>query len=113
MSAAVIEMAKRLGRSIAESPAAAAMRTARKELEGQADLKQVIEDYQKQVAKIANLERQGKPVEVDDKQRLRGLNEKLVASEVFKRYTAAQVDYLDLMRKVNDTIRRELAEVEK
>lgn len=113
MSAAVLEMAKRLGRSVAESPAAAAMRAARKEMEGQADLKQAIEEYQKQAGKIARLEREGKPVEVEEKRRLRDLNEKLVASDVFKRYTAAQVDYIDLMRKVNDTIRRELAEIEK
>jgi len=113
MSSAVIELARRLGQAMAQAPAAVAVRAARKELDAQADLKQTLDDYQKQVGKVARLEQAGKPVEVEDKHRLRELNDKLVASEVFKKYTAAQVDYVDLMRKVNDAIRKELTETEK
>ena len=47
-----------------------------------------------------------------DKHRLQELNDKLVASQEFKKFTAAQVEYVDLMRKVNEEIRRELAETE-
>ena len=38
--------------------------------------------------------------------------DRLVSAEVFKRYTAAQVEYVDLMRKVNEALRAELAETE-
>ena len=56
--------------------------------------------------------RQNKPVEVADKHKLRDAHEKLMASAVFKRYTAAQVDYVDLIRKVSDAMRGELAPTE-
>jgi len=107
-----IELASRLGKAIADSPQAVALRAARAALNAEAELTSTLGEYQKQADKIAQLEREQKPVEVEDKHKLQELNDKLVASEVFKKFTAAQVEYVDLMRKVNDAIRRELAETE-
>ncbi len=73
----------------------------------------MLKQYQEQSLKIEQLEHENKPVEVEDKHRLRELHEKLVASDVFKRFTGAQVEYVDLMRQVNQALRRQLAEVEK
>ena len=58
------------------------------------------------------MEETRKPVEVNDKHRLAELHDKLVSEETFKKYTAAQVDYVDLMRRVNDALRRQLSDVE-
>jgi cell fate (sporulation/competence/biofilm development) regulator YlbF (YheA/YmcA/DUF963 family) len=107
-----IELASRLGKAMADSPEAVALRAARVALNAEAELTSTLSEYQKQADKIAQIERQQKPVEVEDKHKLQELNDKLVASEVFKKFTAAQVEYVDLMRKVNDAIRRELAETE-
>ena len=63
--------------------------------------------------KVEQLEHENKPVEVDDKHKLRDLHDTLVANDLFKRFTAAQVEYVDLMRQVNQTLRKQLAEVEK
>ena len=109
---ACIELAKRLGKAIADSPQAAAYRAARDGLNAQPDIRQVLTDYQEQVAKVSQLEAENKPVEVEDKQKLRDLNDKLISSEVFKKFTAAQVEYIDVMRKVNDALRAELVETE-
>lgn len=108
----ITDLAQRLGKAIADSPAAQALRTARKALDAQKDIVQVLHDYQQQAGKIAQMEEQNKPVEVDDKHRLQELHDKLIASEVFKKYTAAQVDYVDLMRQVNTTLRKNLGETE-
>jgi cell fate (sporulation/competence/biofilm development) regulator YlbF (YheA/YmcA/DUF963 family) len=110
---AIIELARRLGKAIAESPQAAALRAARDQLNAQPDLAQTLKDFQQQAAKIARLEGGQQPVEVDDKRRLQELNDKLVADETFKKFTAAQVDYVDLMRKVNTALRTELTETER
>jgi cell fate (sporulation/competence/biofilm development) regulator YlbF (YheA/YmcA/DUF963 family) len=45
--------------------------------------------------------------------RLQELQQKLLAHEVFKTFTAKQVDYVDLMRQVNDVIRKHLAPTER
>ena len=109
---ACTELARRLGKAIADSPEATAYRAARDELAADADLSQTLEDYQQQARKIAQLEAEQKPVEVDDKHKLQELNAKLVAADLFKQFTATQVEYVDLMRKVNQALRNELAVIE-
>jgi len=109
---AVIQLAERLGKAIADSPAATKLREARKTMEGEAGLAKTLDEYQKQSQKVATLETENKPIEVSDKRALRDLQDKLVASEAFKQFTSAQVDYVDLMRKVNEALQSQLSQVE-
>ena len=107
-----IELAARLGKAMAGSPQAVALRAAREALNAEPEVTRMLGEYQKQVDKVGQLEREQKPVGVEDKHRLQELNDKLVASDAFKKFTAAQVEYVDLMRKVNNAIRTELTETE-
>ena len=109
----IIELAGRLGKAITESPQAAKLHQARKSLDQHKDLVQLLKDYQAQAEKTDRLEQENKPIEVEDKHKLQDLRDRLVASDVFKAYTAAQVEYVNLMRQVSDAMRKELAEVEK
>lgn len=106
------ELAGQLGKAISQSPQAAALRAASAELRAQTELVKLMEDFHRQMAKIADLERQRKPVEVEYKHKLRALNDRLVASEPFKKLSAAQVDYVELKRKALEAVRAELAETE-
>jgi cell fate (sporulation/competence/biofilm development) regulator YlbF (YheA/YmcA/DUF963 family) len=108
----IISLAERLGKAIAGSPQAAALRAARQELDRDKNISAVLEAFSEQSEKVACLEDENKPIEVDDKHKLRDLREKLAASETFKKYTAAQVEYVDLMRRVNDALHAELGETE-
>jgi cell fate (sporulation/competence/biofilm development) regulator YlbF (YheA/YmcA/DUF963 family) len=110
--AAIIELAERLGKAIADSPQATALRTARDDLSKHEDIKQTLDDFRVQQEKVAQLEAEQKPVEVDDKHKLQELHTVLVSSEIFKKYTSAQVDYVDVMRKVNQAITSQLAATE-
>ena len=109
---AITELASRLGKTIAASPEAAALKTARDGLNSQPDVAKLLTDLQAQSAKVQQLEAENKPIEVDDKHALQSLQEQLAASDVFKKYTAAQVNYIDLMRQVNQAIQTELTTVE-
>ena len=108
----IIDLATQLGKAIASSSEAARLRDARKALEAETDTLRTLQDYHKQSDKVAELESQNKPVEIADKHRLQELHDKLVSQSTFKKFTAAQVDYIDLMRRVNDTLRRQLGEIE-
>ena len=44
--------------------------------------------------------------------KVRELRNKLLACEVFKSFTAAQVEYVDMMRRVNQAINEQLADTE-
>ena len=109
----IIELAQRLGKEISESTQADNLRAAREEMNKQGEITQLLKDYQTQAEKIAKLEHENKSVEVDDKHKLQELHGKLVASDVFKKFTAAQVEYIDMMRQVNKTLQKQLAETEK
>lgn len=113
MGDTIIELAARLGRSIQESSQAASLREARKELDQHKDVLDLLKEYQDQLEKVQKLEDENKPVEVSDKHRLQEIQGKLISNDVFKKYTAAQVEYVDLMRQVNTALHRQLAETEK
>jgi cell fate (sporulation/competence/biofilm development) regulator YlbF (YheA/YmcA/DUF963 family) len=106
----IIQLAENLGKAIASSLQAANLRAARGALEKEKDVAQLLKEYRAQADKIAQLEQAQKPVEVQDKHKLQDLHDRLVSSEVFKKFTAAQVEFLDLVRRANEAIRRNLAE---
>ena len=108
----IIKLAEALGKAIAESPAAKNLTEVRKAMDGEIELKKLLEDFRAQTDKVAQLEQEKKPVEVDDKHKLQDLHNKLVASEVFKQFTAAQVEYVDFMRKINDAMQSQMGEAE-
>lgn len=108
----IIELAEKLGKAISDSAPAAKLREARKLLDQQPEVKKLLEEYQAQSDKVAQLEHENKPVEVDDKHKIEELQGKLVSNETFKKLTSAQVDYVDLMRRVNTTLRKHLQNTE-
>lgn len=109
---AVTEMASRLGKTIAQTPEAQAMKDARKKLQEDSEIKQALEEFQQQMEKVQKLQEEHKPIEPEDKKKLSDLETKLAGSETFKQYTSAQVNFYDLMRKVNRALRAELSEIE-
>jgi len=108
----ILELAKELGKKIADSQQAKALKAAGEALDGDAETSKLVQDFQAQSDKVRQLSEQNKPIEVEDKRALEDLHRKLVASDTFKKYTAAQVEYIDLMRKVNDAIRGQLGPIE-
>ena len=108
----IITLAERLAKAIAESTQAADLRTGRDAMRAEDGLEQTLKDYSEQAQKVGGLADENKPIEVDDKHKLQEFETKLASSEAFKKFTAAQVEYVDLMRKVNDTLHKGLAETE-
>lgn len=104
----ILQQARRLGRAIHDSPQARALRQAQKAFDDDPDAGKLFEEAREQMDKVRRLEQANQPVEVADKHRLDELQNRLAASETFKRYSSAQVDYLDLMRKVDQAMRDEL-----
>lgn len=104
----IIQLADQLGKAIGTSAQATAMRDARQAVEAQPELRKALNEYQTQVNKIAQLEHDRKPVEPQDKQKLQTLHDRLVSDPAFKRLTEAQMEYVELLRKVNQAVRQQL-----
>ncbi len=101
----IIAMAERLGKAISASPQAAGLREAQAAMQADEVTSKLMADFQAQTQRIAQLEAEQKPVEVEDKRKLEDLHGKLISMKMFKTFTAAQVEYVDVMRRVNDAIR--------
>jgi len=108
----ILHLAEQLGESLAQAEPTVKLKAAREALKKEPQVSELLEQYHQQVRKMAELEQQQEPVELDDKHKLQQLEDKLLGSEAFKKFTAAQVDYVDLLRKVNAAIRRPLGEPE-
>ena len=99
----VVEAGK-LGELIAQTPASRAFLAHREELDKDKEAMGIVEDYQKQLQKIAELERGGKPVEPEDKHELTALQQRLASNDTLKGWMKAQADFSELMGKVNKGI---------
>ena len=100
----ITSKAAELGRLIAESPAGKGLLKARQELQADEQAHKMLEDYQKQMQKIAKLEEERKPVEPEDKRMLVELQQKVASHSTLKLWIKAQADFSQLMHKVNRCI---------
>ncbi|NLF31875.1 MAG: YlbF family regulator [Planctomycetes bacterium] len=107
-----LEIAGRLGEALSQSDQAQALRDAKDAVEDNAQLIQLMTDYQEQMDKVTQQERMGEAIELDDKRRLKELHDKLVADPAFKKFNEAQMEYVDLMRRINEVLRDKLEETE-
>ncbi len=105
---AALELAEKLGKLLAQDPKIKAYIQALDDLNADTHAQQLLRDYEAQARKIAELERQVKPVEVDDKKKLVDLQAQIASSQLVKRFLQTQVEHLDLLRKVHQKINQQL-----
>ena len=108
----IIELADQLGKAIADTPAAQTYQQAREHMNAQPETMKLLQDFMAQSDRMMKASRDNQAIEVDDKHKLNELHESLVSQEAYKAFSAAQVEYFDLMRKVNEKINSHLSEIE-
>ena len=97
----IIAKAGELGKLIADSPSGKALLKARQELQSDEQAHKILESYQKELQKIAELEENGKPVEPEDKRMLVELQQKVASHSTLKVWMKTQADFTQLMHEVN------------
>lgn len=100
----IVTKAADLGKLIASSPAGTEMLKARKQLHDDKEAHKMLEAYQEQMQKIAQLEKDGQPVEPEDKHKLVELQQTVASQAALKTWMKAQADFSQLMHKVNQAI---------
>lgn len=104
----ILDSAAALGRLIAGHDSYRRLRAAEAKVAAQPDTRKLIEDFEAQRGKIAELESQMKPVEVTDKHELQRLADAVHANPDLQELLRAQADYLSVMNRINRTIRQQL-----
>ena len=103
----ILEIASKLGAAIANHNRYKMFKEAEKQLKKDDEAIEISEELEKQSRKIHGLEKDLKPVEVEDKKRLQQLKEKVASNQSIQNFLKVQTDYVELMTKVNKQIEAE------
>ncbi|MCP4569513.1 MAG: YlbF family regulator [FCB group bacterium] len=104
----LIEMATELGKALAAHQRTVDLKSAQKALKDDKQASELLDSYHKQAERITNLEKEQKPIEVDDKHKLRDIEMQLSSNEILKSMTKRQVDFVEMMNKVKTAIDSQL-----
>jgi cell fate (sporulation/competence/biofilm development) regulator YlbF (YheA/YmcA/DUF963 family) len=100
----VLNKAHELGDLIAQHPAAKKMEDILKRLQDDTDAQRAMNDYNRHLQALSEKEAAGKPIEVEDKRKLEALQNAVIRNPILRDFQVGQMDYLDLMRKVDEAI---------
>ncbi len=100
----IIDVATRLGRLLAEHLAVVRYRELLKAIREDTDAQRLLADYSRQMDAISEKEHAGQPIEVQDKHRLADLQSRVAMHPQLREMQMAQMDYVDLMRKVDEAM---------
>lgn len=100
----ILEAAKKLGTMISDHEAAKKLDNVIRMLKDDTDAQRLLNDYNRQIQTVAEKESKGQPIEVQDKHKLEELQKKVVRDPFLRDLQMAQMDYADLMRRVDEAI---------
>jgi cell fate (sporulation/competence/biofilm development) regulator YlbF (YheA/YmcA/DUF963 family) len=105
----ILEIASKLGAAIANHNRYKMFKEAEGLLKKDDEAREISEELEKQSRKVHGLEKDLKPVEVEDKKRLQQLKEKVASNQSIQHFLKVQTDYVELMTKANKRIDAELS----
>jgi cell fate (sporulation/competence/biofilm development) regulator YlbF (YheA/YmcA/DUF963 family) len=101
----ILKAAEALGEQIAEHPAAQKFNAQLKQLEEDIEAQRLITDLNRHHQALAEKQGRGQPIEVEDKRKLESLQQAVAGHALLRDMQMAEMDYVDLMRKVDEKLR--------
>lgn len=105
----IMKTAQQLGKLIGEHESAVKLQKVMEAFRQDIDAQRLLTDYQRYVAKLGEKEAKGQPIEVEDKRKLDSMQKAVITNPKLRDLQIAQMDYLDLMRRVDEMIAGEAA----
>ncbi len=105
----ILELASKLGAAIANNNRYKMFKETEEQLKKDNVAKDISEKLEKQSKKIYELEKNLKPIEVEDKKKLQQLKEEVASNPSIQKFLKAQADYVELMKRINERIKTKLA----
>ena len=100
----IIKIAESLGDAIANTPQFQELKRLETEARDDKEISTLTTDYQNIMQRLADLERNLKPIEVEDKKKFETLRAKVLASEKIQVLLKAQTEYTEMMSGINKAI---------
>lgn len=106
----ILADADKLGQLVAQHPAVERYRNAQRAVAEDPDANRTMAEFERQLESLARQEQTGMPVTDAQRQQLESLQSRIVSNVKVKNLNMAQVDFIDLLRKVNQAIQSKVVE---
>lgn len=106
----IMDMAEQLGKLVSQHPAIEAYKQAQKSLAEDPDAGRLLNEFNRQLMLLARQEEAGMPVSDAQRHQLENLQAQLASHLKVQSLNRAQVEFVDLLRRVSDQIRKYVAE---
>jgi len=106
----IMEEAEKLGRIVAQHPAVARYKAAQKAVADDPEAGRLLADMDRQIEALARQEQAGLPITDAQRSALEASQNRVVSHLKIKNWNMAQVDFVDLLRKISQTIQRQLGD---
>jgi cell fate (sporulation/competence/biofilm development) regulator YlbF (YheA/YmcA/DUF963 family) len=104
----IMDEAEKLGQLVTQHPLIARYKQAQKALADDPDANRLLADFERQIETFSRQEQQGMPVTDGQRMQLESLQGRIVSNAKIKAWNQAQVEFVDLLRKISQTIQRPL-----
>jgi cell fate (sporulation/competence/biofilm development) regulator YlbF (YheA/YmcA/DUF963 family) len=104
----LMDEASKLGDLVAQHPSVARYKDARKAVEQDADAGRLLAEFDRQIEALSRQQQSGLGVTDAQQQQLEALQSRIVSHLKIKALNLAQVEFIDLLRKITQTIQKPL-----
>lgn len=104
----IMDEAGKLGDLAAQHPAIARYKDARKAVEQDPEANRLMAEFDRQIETLARQQQSGLPVTDAQQQSVEALQSRLVSHLKIKALNMAQVEFVDLLRKITQTVQSRL-----
>jgi len=109
----ILNDARSLGRKIAGHKITQAFYAAARAVEKDPAAQQILTQLRDESAKVGQLQSEGKPIEPEDKRKLAECESQVASNPNVKTLMKTQMDYLDMMHRINAAIDEAAQEAQK
>lgn len=106
----IMEEAEKLGKIVAQHPAIARFKQAQKALAEDPEASRLLAEMDRQIETLARQEQSGMPISDAQRASLEAAQNRVVSHIKIKNWNMAQVEFVDLLRKISQTIQRQLGD---
>lgn len=107
----LIDEAEKLGQLVSQHPAVARYKQAQQAMAEDNDAKRMLAEFDRHIEALGRQEQSGLAVTDAQRMQLEGLQTRIVSNPKIKALNAAQVEFVDLLRRITQTIQRQVLEV--
>ena len=108
----IVEEAEKVGQLVAQHPAVARYRDAQRAVTGDPEAGRLLAEFDRQLETLSRQEQSGLPITDAQRMQLESLQGRIVSNLKIKALNLAQVDFVDLLRKVSQAVQRPALEAQ-